>query len=390
MSTKKRVLGGVLAGIVGLASTLFLSVAPAMADNGPHVKVPLNAGDPTMVDSSIGINRCASCHRAHTGQTNKLLSSSNQTQMCYTCHGSGGMGADTDVRAGIGYGEDAEGNTTVAALRGGGFVTAMIGAGEASKKWGTGNGSTAQTIPALSTPETTTSNHMGGPNVVWGSGGFSATAFRGVNTTPETQLQCGTCHDPHGNGNYRILRPIANANGSGNAGVVIPDTTHKEYTTADYWKSADVPAYDADLEFRTGTQLRASADGYTPVATPITVGGRGGVPVTASDADKYIANVAAWCTQCHTRYLAGGNGTGRSYNTTDALFKYRHTSDYVTSEESTRNCITCHVAHGSNAAIDPEGPSAHNWPGQALTVKSADSRLLRVDERGICLMCHNK
>ena len=245
-------------------------------------------------------------------------------------------------------------------------------------------------VPALSTPETTTSNHMGGPNVVWGSGGFSATAFRGVTTTPETQLQCGTCHDPHGNGNYRILRPIANANGSGNAGVVIPDTTHKEYTTVDYWKSADVPAYLADLDFRTQTQLRASADGYTPVATPITVGGRGGVPVTASDADKYIANVSAWCTQCHTRYLAGGNGTGRSYNTGDAIFKYRHTSDYVTSEESTRNCITCHVAHGSNAAIDPEGPSAHNWPGQGLTVKSADSRLLRVDERGICLMCHSK
>lgn len=314
MSTNKRVLGGALAGIVGLASTLFLSVAPAMADNGPHRSMSPGVGVSTHVDSTIGVNRCASCHRAHTGQTNKLLSSSNQTQMCYTCHGSGGMGAMTDVKAGIGYSATDGTGTQVGALRGGGFETAMIGAGEATKVAGGGNGSSAQTIPALTTTEATTSNHMGGMNTVWGSGAFSATANPGATTTPATQLQCGTCHNPHGNGNYRILRPITNANGSGNAGVTIPDTTHKEYTTTDYWKAADVPAFTNDAGFTTNTVLRASADGYTPVAMTQT-----------GSYDKYLANVAAWCTQCHTRYLAGGSSSGRNFNTGDALYTYRHT-----------------------------------------------------------------
>ena len=389
MSMKKRVLGGALATIVGLSTALFLSVAPAAADNGPHRSMSPGEGKHTLVDSTIGINRCASCHRAHTGQTNKLLSSSDQTTMCTTCHGSGGMGAVTNVVDGVAYSAADGSKVVTGALRGGGFEKAMIGAGIASKTAGRdassglspSNGSSAQTIPALNAPVETTSNHMGGMNTVWGSGAFSATANAGAVTNPATKLQCGTCHNPHGNGNYRILRPIANANGSGNAGVVIPDTTHKEYTTTDYWKAADIPAYNADADFKTNTYLRASADGYTPAANTL---------AGTATVDKYLANVAAWCTQCHTRYLAGGSGTGRNFNTGDALYTYRHTSDHVGGEASAnRNCIQCHVAHGSNATIDPTGPSAHNWPGQALTVKDADSRLLRVDERGICLMCHN-
>ncbi len=40
--------------------------------------------------------------------------------------------------------------------------------------------------------------------VAWGNGPNSATAYAG----PEVELECGTCHNPHGNGQYRILNPI--------------------------------------------------------------------------------------------------------------------------------------------------------------------------------------
>ena len=93
--------------------------------------------------------------------------------------------------------------------------------------------------------------------------------------------------------------------------------------------------------------------------------------------------IAAWCTTCHTRYLAPSGSWGT--NSGDAVFTYRHTGDNVSGDAaSNRNCIQCHVAHGTNAQMPS---SSVEWP--AGTTPSADSRLLRVDDRGVCVMCHN-
>ena len=99
--------------------------------------------------------------------------------------------------------------------------------------------------------------------------------------------------------------------------------------------------------------------------------------------DGYIQNVAQWCTTCHTRYLAG---TG-SYKTAsgDATFMYRHRSD-ANYKAGAANCITCHVSHGSNAVM--AGASVGLLPGDAAA-PAGDSRLLRVNNRGTCVMCHN-
>ena len=98
---------------------------------------------------------------------------------------------------------------------------------------------------------------------------------------------------------------------------------------------------------------------------------------------SFQANVAAWCTTCHTRYLAP-SGSYKT-NSGDAVFTYRHTGDNVSGDAaSNRNCIQCHVAHGSNAQMPN---SKVEWPSGTAT--SGDSRLLRVDDRGICVMCHN-
>src|ERR1035437_4200451 len=66
---------------------------PASADNGPHVK----GVSPNMISDA-----CASCHRAHTAKAPYLLKQSQET-LCFTCHGTGVLGANTDVQDGVGY-----------------------------------------------------------------------------------------------------------------------------------------------------------------------------------------------------------------------------------------------------------------------------------------------
>jgi len=354
-------------------------VGPAQADNGPHMSSSQAAGTVGVVIANAGAGKCASCHRAHTAQAEKLLLQA-QPQLCYTCHAAG-AGASTDVANGVLSG------SVKTALRGGGFNTASIGSGLATKTMGaldlvTGRiATTGQTIPALAVPVATTSRHeIDGTTAgtAWGNG------INGSGLGKSLTLECGSCHDPHGNGNYRILRtnpvdsqwvvtPAVIANPTAVPPVVgvpavmspvnnikIPDATAYGYTTANYWLAGDT---------------NVPAGGSTTLTSTAGTG-----------ADGYIQNVAAWCTTCHTRYLAP---TG-SYKTAsgDATFMYRHRSD-ANYKAGAANCITCHVSHGSNAVMAAgSAAAAVTLPGGA-TAPAGDSRLLRVDNRGTCVMCHN-
>ena len=344
---------------LGLGSALIFTmggVGPAQADNGVHNSSAQGQNTPGVIIANAGAGKCASCHRAHTAKAEVLLKEA-QPALCYTCHG-GGFGANTDVEFGVSGGS--------AALRGGGFDEARIDGGNATKNMGaldpvSGRIATSgQTIGVLTgtlstTAMVTTSKHqINGTTsgTAWGNGAIGSGIGKSLT------LECGSCHNPHGNGNYRILRPIPVDSGvtPATAGVVIPDATTKVYTTTNYWLSGDtnVPAG--------GTALTGTANGT---------------------GDGYIQNVAAWCTTCHTRYLA----PTQSYKTPsgDATFMYRHRSD-ANYKAGAANCITCHVSHGSNAVMT--GTAIGLNPGDTPVV-GADSRLLRVDNRGTCVMCHN-
>lgn len=324
--------------------------APARADGGPHVPTSMKSG----ATGAMSVDRCAGCHRAHTAKATYLLRDT-QPALCYTCHGGSGSGASTDVQDGVQYVGSERGTATVGALRGGGFDYALIDSGNASKtmtynattgKWTTSN----KLVPAATTGTATTSAHSvdGAAVVAWGGSGASTSNAMGT----QVGLRCGSCHDPHGNGNYRILRPIPQDSGVTGTGVVIPDAKTKVYTTANYW---------------------AQDDPNAPATT--VVGGTG---------SQFIQNIAAWCTTCHTRYLAPKD----SYKTSsgDATYMYRHRSDDNT-KEGGANCITCHVAHGSNAQMS--GASSQQVANPDGTSKVGDSKLLRVNNRGTCNMCHD-
>jgi len=314
--------------VLGLACALTLLFGGiASADAGPH-------GGYTTTTAA-----CAGCHRAHTGQAENLLKAGpQQTDFCFACHGNGGLGAATNVQGGqwmdptarqdpYGGGASFNGNVVGRGLKGGGFATTLM--------------DTALT-GSVNGPKPTTSRHRtDDPNaIMWGGGAVNS------GKGPQLTLKCADCHGPHGRASstktptYRILRGRPTI-GTGTEPGDVPDV--------------DIKVYTID-----------SANGqYT------------GQPYTN------MTQISAFCGYCHVRiHAASATASG------DALYNYRHvTLGTNTEPDYTKGfpgCLTCHVAHGTSAAMEGYATQV-TVDGTAI-----DSALLRLDNRGVCEICHNK
>jgi predicted CXXCH cytochrome family protein len=380
---------------------LFLAAFPAAADGGPHV-MNTNSGVSTLTADS-----CAGCHRAHTAQGSMLLTIDEEA-LCLTCHGSAGVGASTDVEVGVQFkvaratgsaGQDETSGTAVlGALRGGGFVTARIDSGNAARVLRSGSADRQfAKVRALSTGQAVTSAHLRvgtasvtPKGIAWGNGTTSGTATPG----PAVTLRCASCHNPHGNGQYRILNPIPTvASGTIAAGTGVSVTDGPAVPAGDMRNYTIIQTNGTSRlllasEVVTGG-YSATAGDYWHVRVPwtSTAGGAdtdapNGVPVDTLASAAFNTQITSWCASCHTRYPSA-TADSPSF---DAVFRYRH-------ETSGRlACTTCHVAHGSNAQM-PGAPSlgttySANFP-YPDTSTSASSRLLKVDNRGTCQLCHD-
>jgi predicted CXXCH cytochrome family protein len=196
---------------------LFLAALPAFADGGPHV-ASINSGS-----SSLTADGCAGCHRAHTAQGEGLLVEASAEALCLSCHDATGTGSAVDVVTGVQYikasvdgpipGVGKSDDPILGYLRDGGFEQAHLGSsdGELTR---IGYNRAANTVsfrmkvPVEVTAEETTSAHLAlaGSNVVaknrmWGKGLSNA-------TLATVSMECTSCHNPHGNGQYRILNKL--------------------------------------------------------------------------------------------------------------------------------------------------------------------------------------
>jgi predicted CXXCH cytochrome family protein len=186
---------------------LILAAVPALADGGPHVM--------TQNNGSLGINAdgCAGCHRAHTAQGPFLINAADETALCKTCHGAAVTGSRVDVMTGVQYAlAGRSGGTLLGALRGGGFDEARLDAGNASRlsyyRSGAPNFDVSQrpkvgvgaSEPVTSSHLAMTENGLTNPGVAWGNGAAGSGAGDAT-----FELTCASCHNPHGNGQYRIL-----------------------------------------------------------------------------------------------------------------------------------------------------------------------------------------
>jgi predicted CXXCH cytochrome family protein len=193
--------------LTGGAVWLFLAAVPVLADGGPHIS-SVNSGT-----GGLDADSCAGCHRTHQGDFEYLLVNDGETATCLTCHD--GQGATTNVKDGIQYVPNANGSpsgTVLGALRDGGFSHARIGSSDAQRIAYTSSRGTSlwAKVPVLVSGTEVTSAHITGeglnslsqPGTVWGSGSNSATAYGGKTGF---EMSCTSCHNPHGNGQYRIL-----------------------------------------------------------------------------------------------------------------------------------------------------------------------------------------
>jgi predicted CXXCH cytochrome family protein len=338
---------------------VFAMLGAVSADGGPH-------GNYTPTTDA-----CAGCHRAHTAAAPRLLVT-DLASLCLSCHGNAASGADTNVEGGVylerdGFTEPSAEGIVDRGLRGGGFVDTRM-----------------STDLATTGVFSATSMHTfdGTAGTVWGNGdlgtGPGLAAFN---------LECTDCHDPHGNGNYRILRPIPTDSGA-LLGVNVTDEISRTYTIG-----SAVGQY--------------FGEGYTNF-------GNSGFSSREPMHDQYL-ELSDWCERCHTRYMAGTDAG--ITDSTDPIFAYRHSIAesnsggtcskchtppgpgpvFITFNDGQWRhdveCMTCHVAHGSSADMTTDGPYSGNvpWPGGVAGPNGdARSSLLRVDGRGTCQGCHNK
>jgi len=308
-----------IAMLLGLVLVLALATTIALADNGPHGGFSANT------------DACAGCHRLHSAQvgSNELLIAASAEATCMSCHD--GTGAGTNVEDGVylSSGRNASGFTNDEggdgkSLLAGGFTNALMAtdwsgkyAFDASKNAVSG-GTTSRHL-SLTTPASGT---------IWGSGAENT-------SNGEMDLECTSCHDPHGNAgwdtsqtpdvrvpSYRLLRWQP----SGSNGFTAPASTTN-------WTGGGLPTNDSDLA--TGwlvpdNQLASNTEWYTigeqvfngtgPFANGDYSSGNGaGVyrPSNGSATVDYIPaaiNLPFFCAQCHDRYF----NNSRLRNDTDA------------------------------------------------------------------------
>ncbi|MEI7743909.1 MAG: cytochrome c3 family protein [Chloroflexota bacterium] len=321
-------------------------VGTVLADNGPHVQAGGSAGATAMSEV------CATCHRAHQTAGASLTAAASERSLCLTCHGSSALGSILNVSDGVLAG-------TNSGSRASGFVNALM-----DTSW-VGN--------PVARP--VTSSHMtdGVTGTMWGSGDIGSGPGQ-----PGVALGCTSCHDPHGNGNYRILRPLPEG-AAGTGTISVPDEAVKSYA------------------------VTSTADRYF-----------GQVYMDGN----YEAQLALnrWCATCHTRFDAPGLDAAHVASG-DSIYTYRHRTRAVdpasgncdachltaTGEGDAVNilgissatahvplCENCHVAHGSAAQMSQGVATVAQPDGTLPAPGTVDSTLLRLDGRGVCRACHGR
>ena len=396
--------------VAAIAIGLMTRASPASANGGPH-------GNYTLTTSS-----CAGCHRAHTAVGPDLLKVESVYALCTTCH-SGSVSTDV-VHGRLTTGT---GNTP---LNGGGFEQAMA---NSNGTFGPVTSShTVADLPVIppgggaATPAT-------GQGTAWGSQNGDGTPAGDVGVGVQGELECTSCHNPHGSTNYRILTDASTTSKwVANNPDLLSWVSYQVLATRD-----DAPNYGFVTDPSNCPVVPVGAGTPTPTPGPgtkcmarYTSGVFNGSGATA--VPDITKGMNAFCATCHKSYLTGAGAPGfNSLNTPlatvgpgtptrvppyfypgtqDALdghgdvARYRHSVDRTKGSApkqplrfaalgndpnpggsltyNAMGCLTCHFAHGSSSAATPA-------PGDSVPEGPAgDSALLFYDNRGVCISCH--
>jgi predicted CXXCH cytochrome family protein len=174
---KTALIIGIIAGItMAFLGGLGTSTQRASADAGPHVATGSDATP----------DKCASCHRIHTGQNEDLLKEAGSVEdFCYSCHGNGGPGSDLAAQEGTFYGGGTPGlpyggktASDTVGLRAGGFDEARINTTDPSNSLNPNPVAPTVSIGVLATKQPVNSNHAidGTAGTMWGTARLAQSA----------------------------------------------------------------------------------------------------------------------------------------------------------------------------------------------------------------------
>ncbi|MEH7298813.1 cytochrome c3 family protein [Neobacillus drentensis] len=287
-------------------------------------------------------NACANCHSTHNGEDEMLLMKSGEFELCMSCH-DGTMGFyDVTKASGAGTFDDSHLNSSMHNVNSAVKVSAAPGAY--------------------------------------------------LNTSTE-QLECSSCHNPHGSANDRLLNEtvlgkayaynVKGSKGSSHGPSFTKTTAIPTGQMAIKLILKEDPAY-AELNSQTGTGFKV----YKSMGP---------------DGARDRMNYSNFCAVCHDNYLAsrtakkpnldnGGKETGI----------YTHTTN---SHKGGRNCASCHYAHGTDITTlqDSSGRTIADLQktvengGLGFTEDkamdymkniSANSALKKFTNMSVCFSCH--
>lgn len=361
--------------LIAAISVTALTATTVSADGGPH----------RQRTSLANLTSCGECHRAHTAESSNIVAADSVYDLCISCHG----GTHTNENVLNGVYNLGSSFATVAPLKGGGFNNVMM------------NNPYTLTV-VTSTPSTSAHKVVGMSGYTYGYMWGSGSSASGVGI--QFQLQCSTCHDPHGgsgvglkadgtrNGSYRILRSdLAAKTNVSVAPYMVPDTgtstgTKRFYITNVLTSSLPGVYYGQKYPY-SGSPATNTNENTS----------------TNNDLMPYINN---WCAGCHTRIHATAGPDPEDNPSGDAIYDFRHRTDGnnvsfnfnplaapVNNPGASPGCFTCHVSHGSNASLMDTRGGVLNVPipgGDETSGPYLDSTLLRLDGRATCEACHNK
>ncbi|WP_066387466.1 cytochrome c3 family protein [Neobacillus mesonae] len=286
-----------------LASAEGFTATPSNPAPGINVGTVDNNGDAnqhrTHGNFQNNTNSCGNCHSAHNGSNETLLKFQNsEPDMCLSCH-DGTMG----------------------------FY----------------NVKTASGAGIFNSTHESASMHDVGKGIQIGSAP-GAYANKSVG-----ELECSSCHNPHGSVNDRLLSESV-------IGVSYSGVT--KGTKSINLELKEDPAY-ADIN---------NSSTMSGLKITTSVGPKG-------NTDK--VNYAKFCGACHDDYL-GSSGAPNHTN------HYGHTTN---SSSAGRNCASCHYAHGTDITMlkDTQGKTIADYVNGGWTQEKAEAYMkdVSVNSKGV-------
>jgi predicted CXXCH cytochrome family protein len=323
----KRVLIVMVVGLV----LAFATAGMALASGGPH------GGFTATTDA------CAGCHRAHTATGPNLLMVPSGYDLCISCHGAAATGANTNVDDGYylstrddlggDYDEGAANTPNYAPLLGGGFVNYQGAA-----------------VTSIHRPD-------GEETAAWGNG-----VPRGSLADLSEALNCASCHDPHGSPNYRIIN--VQINGVSVSVAQVDEGAAKDYDE-EHWgagtSSVCAACHSAYHVTRPDSGSHNQDDGSGNL--------------------DYGGDISTFAHRVDMSYDTGYNQNPETVGLSGYYLPLAESgvADRVV-------CMTCHLPHGASTTMVGNADLG-GLPGET---SATDSALLRIDNRGVCQVCHQQ